>query len=107
MPPIQTRDQARHEESNRGPPQCPSRSPRQLQSAPPREKQKEAQGKVANKMSAFSNVVMHYLEVRRIHTHKKVEEWIKKPALMLCRKCSGRFKLDEPSPQKRGNPRFD
>jgi hypothetical protein len=104
MPLVQARNQRRHEECNRGPPQRPPRSPRQMQCGTPGAKQEKAQGKVSHKVATFPDVVMYHFEAGRIKSDEEMQKWIQNSASVLGRKPVSRFDSDEPHPQKRSNP---
>ena len=107
MPFVQTRHQRRHEESNGGPTHGPPRSPRQAQRSPPGAKQKKTQGKVADKMATFPDVMMHHFKGGRAQTHEEMKQGIQKSAGVLRRKPVSRFNRDQPDPQERSNPGFE
>ena len=78
-----------------------------MQRGAPGAKQKEAQGKVAHKVAAFSDVVMHHLEAGRIQADQEVKQGVQKSAGVFCGKRIGGLDRDQRHPQQRGNPGFE
>jgi hypothetical protein len=83
MPLVQARNQRRHEESNRRPAQRPAGSPRQMQSGTPCAEQQKAQGKVADKVATFPDVVVHHFEGCRIKPNEEMQDRIQNSAGVL------------------------